>query len=784
MSATSVASSTWRGRSTTTTSHARRPARQHGAHRGRGHRERVAAVPRQDARPCAPGTPAASRAATHRRPGRAQPRGRASAGRSVSSPPSSEVDAPTERVAVDQHGAQPGRAAVTPSAAARVDAPAPPRPPTTASTTPPGRSPSSGSAQPVDQPRPRRRAGSPRARHRAQRRLAQARRSSRSSTDQHDARDDGEARVEGPGRATSTPTTTSGAATQPAPGRGHVGRDVDLDPGGRRRAAAAHRAGPASAVTTKGTRGTRAAPAAGRARQVTKAGRWGRRSASRPDPWTRSSSTPLWTEVCSTGPHPPPAVDGTRQPPGPGTRDGPRRGGERGPSGRSGPGGMGRADTAQIAERSAGPGCTRRRQEANIRGTSSPAAPCPLCWPGGQPSAGAHRRLLRPGQDDHREVEHAGLQPVLLPRRADQPPGRAAHRLRPVRLPRRRRRPRPDGADAAVPLRAVHGLGRPAGQGHRRRDAARASSTRSSTTRPPPSSRSTTPAGRDVVIVSSSGAEVVEPIGEMLGRRPGGRHPHGRRGRPLHRRDRVLRLRPRTRPRRSRSSPSPRATTCAAATPTATRSPTCPMLEAVGHPYAVNPDRALRREAARRGWPVLVFTRPVRLRDRVPGVGMPARPALAAAALGAGAATAGLVWIAARRRGRTALAINPRLAVRRPHRRRSLADRGHVHSARTRDTRMHRMHVLQPCDDRRVTGRSRADDRASLVRVPPGKDQARGLLGDIVLPIDTTQGPRASHFAGEVRGTRTMAAPTRRPAHVRAVESGLTCLDDELVHAW
>ena len=96
------------------------------------------------------------------------------------------------------------------------------------------------------------------------------------------------------------------------------------------------------------------------------------------------------------------------------------------------------------------------------------------------------------------------------------------------------------------------------------------------------------------------------------------------------------------------------------------------MLEAVGHPYAVNPDRGLRREAATRHWPVLVFDRPVRLRQRVPGVGMPARPALAAAALGAGAATAGLVWIAARRRGRTAtLAINPRLIVRGPHRRRS-----------------------------------------------------------------------------------------------------------------
>ncbi len=33
-----------------------------------------------------------------------------------------------------------------------------------------------------------------------------------------------------------------------------------------------------------------------------------------------------------------------------------------------------------------------------------------------------------------------------------------------------------------------------------------------------------------------------------------------------------------------------------------------PMLEAVGHPVVVNPDRALRRIAQMRGWPVLRFS--------------------------------------------------------------------------------------------------------------------------------------------------------------------------------
>nr|WP_024800970.1 HAD-IB family hydrolase [Nocardia sp. BMG51109] len=43
-----------------------------------------------------------------------------------------------------------------------------------------------------------------------------------------------------------------------------------------------------------------------------------------------------------------------------------------------------------------------------------------------------------------------------------------------------------------------------------------------------------------------------------------------------------------------------------------------PMLGAVGHPTAVNPDRNLRREAVSRGWPVLTFSNPVSLWARLP----------------------------------------------------------------------------------------------------------------------------------------------------------------------
>jgi HAD superfamily hydrolase (TIGR01490 family) len=63
-----------------------------------------------------------------------------------------------------------------------------------------------------------------------------------------------------------------------------------------------------------------------------------------------------------------------------------------------------------------------------------------------------------------------------------------------------------------------------------------------------------------------------------------------------------------------------------------------PMLEAVGHPTAVNPDRALRAAAAERGWPVLTFSRPVSLRSR-------SGTAVAVTAIGLGAiATAGATW--------------------------------------------------------------------------------------------------------------------------------------------
>jgi HAD superfamily hydrolase (TIGR01490 family) len=70
-----------------------------------------------------------------------------------------------------------------------------------------------------------------------------------------------------------------------------------------------------------------------------------------------------------------------------------------------------------------------------------------------------------------------------------------------------------------------------------------------------------------------------------------------------------------------------------------------PMLEAVGHPVAVNPDKDLRKVAVERGWQMEDFRKPVSLRDRLPELKRPEMTVSngVAAALGV-AGVAGLAW--------------------------------------------------------------------------------------------------------------------------------------------
>ena len=155
-------------------------------------------------------------------------------------------------------------------------------------------------------------------------------------------------------------------------------------------------------------------------------------------------------------------------------------------------------------------------------------------------------------------------------------------------------------------------------------------------------------AGREVVIVSSSGEEVVAPIGQLVGA------------------DRVIATRMVVEDGRYTGEVAFYAygpakaeamrqladaagydlADCYAYSDSITD---VPMLEAVGHPTAVNPDRALRRVARERDWPVLVFSRPVSMRARLASLRPPRRP-MVGTAVGVGAAVVGLAWYAARRK--------------------------------------------------------------------------------------------------------------------------------------
>ncbi len=156
-------------------------------------------------------------------------------------------------------------------------------------------------------------------------------------------------------------------------------------------------------------------------------------------------------------------------------------------------------------------------------------------------------------------------------------------------------------------------------------------------------------AGRDIVIVSASGTEVVDPIGELLGA------------------DHVIATRMEVADGRYtgaiayyayaegkaeaiRELAEQRGYDLAECYAYSDSMTDVAMLETVGHPSAVNPDKELRRIAKERDWPVLVFTKPVALRSRVPMP--PAGPSLAALAVGGMVAVGGVLWANARRKQR------------------------------------------------------------------------------------------------------------------------------------
>ncbi len=70
-----------------------------------------------------------------------------------------------------------------------------------------------------------------------------------------------------------------------------------------------------------------------------------------------------------------------------------------------------------------------------------------------------------------------------------------------------------------------------------------------------------------------------------------------------------------------------------------------PMLEIVGNPFAVNPDSELRVVATERDWPILDFEKPVAMRMNIDGK----QAAAAGAGVALGAVALGLAWYARRR---------------------------------------------------------------------------------------------------------------------------------------
>ena len=202
-------------------------------------------------------------------------------------------------------------------------------------------------------------------------------------------------------------------------------------------------------------------------------------------------------------------------------------------------------------------------------------------------------------------------------RRSDLARCGAAVGVRTVRLPRRRRRPRPDGEDAAVHVAAVRRLGRRDGQGDRRRHPAQ--HRRPARVRrggePDRGAPPRRPRRHHRLDLRVRGGRADRRAAR---RRQGDRDPDGRRGRQVHRRAssfyayaenkaqaiRDLAAQARLRPR-------PRAT------PTATRSPTCTCSRRSATPTRSTPTRSCAGSRRDRGWPVLVFVKPVALRSRM-----------------------------------------------------------------------------------------------------------------------------------------------------------------------
>jgi HAD superfamily hydrolase (TIGR01490 family) len=161
-------------------------------------------------------------------------------------------------------------------------------------------------------------------------------------------------------------------------------------------------------------------------------------------------------------------------------------------------------------------------------------------------------------------------------------------------------------------------------------------------------------AGRDVIIVSASGAEIVEPIGELLGvdhviatqmKVELGRYT-GEIEHYVYAENKATAI---------VEMATERGYDLAESYAYSDSITDVHMLEIVGHPHAVNPDKELRKRAEQNQWPILRFEKPIALRSNVP---LPKdKPTLIALGTGAVLTAGAAAYFTARRRARRKLGI-------------------------------------------------------------------------------------------------------------------------------
>jgi HAD superfamily hydrolase (TIGR01490 family) len=151
-------------------------------------------------------------------------------------------------------------------------------------------------------------------------------------------------------------------------------------------------------------------------------------------------------------------------------------------------------------------------------------------------------------------------------------------------------------------------------------------------------------AGRDVIIISSSGTEIVEPIGARLGADlaigtqvavEGGQYTG----------DIMFYAYGEGKAVAMRSLAEERGYDLSTSYAYSDSHTDLPMLELVGHPVAVNPDDELRRVAAEREWPIVDFATPVAMKEQQ----TKRQRAAAGAGVAIGAVALGVAWYARRR---------------------------------------------------------------------------------------------------------------------------------------